>query len=91
MTTPSDHPDPATSTNGTRSKEEIEADIARTRQQLGETVDALSQKLDVKSRLKERAKQGREQAAEAPVVPIAVVAGVVLLATLLVRRRRKKG
>lgn len=105
MTTPSDGPvrQPASTSNGARSKEEIEADIERTRQQLGETVDALSHKLDVKSRLREQAEHGREravhelhvrrrQAQQQPAVPVAVVTAVVLLTTLAVwRSRRRKG
>ncbi len=52
-------PDPATptvdggSSNGTpATKDEIQADIEATRAQLGETVDLLAQKMDVKTRLK---------------------------------------
>ena len=94
MTTPSDQPVVDAAGNGARSKDEIEAEIQRTRQQLGETVDALSQKLDVKSRLKDEAQHRREQVTrevqQRPVVPVALAAGVVLLTTLLVRRRRRK-
>lgn len=67
MTTPSDEgpvvkPGTAAS-SGSRSKEEIEADIEATRAQLGQTVDALSQRLDVKARLKAEAQLRRERAA----------------------------
>ncbi len=45
------------------SVEELQADIERNREQLGETVDALSAKLDVKTRTKERIAATRQQAA----------------------------
>ncbi|HET8604445.1 MAG TPA: DUF3618 domain-containing protein [Marmoricola sp.] len=93
MTTPSER-STVDAGNGTRSKEEIEAEIEQTRQQLGETVDALSQKLDVKTRLKEQAQHRREQVTrevqQRPAVPAAVAAGVVLLTALVVWRRRRK-
>ncbi len=102
MTTPPEEPvvEPGTADTSTepRSKDQIEADIAATREQLGNTVDALSHRLDVKSRLKEQAQEGREQAVrrmqEQPAIPIAAAAGAVLLLALTVwrrRRRRKKG
>jgi len=43
--------------------EQIQADIEQTRQELGETVDALTAKLDVKSRAKERLQVTRQRAA----------------------------
>lgn len=59
-----------------RSPEEIEADLERTRRDLAETVDALSAKMDVKSRAREqvvvtkqrvseKAQETREKASEA--------------------------
>ena len=43
-----------------RSKEEIEADLAETRDHLAETVDALGHKLDVKSRSRDKAVELKE-------------------------------
>ena len=43
---------------------EIQADVERTRDHLGETVGALSSKLDVKQRAKQRASDTRELIAE---------------------------
>ncbi len=60
MTTPAD------STEGGPPKgastEEIEADIARTRERLGDTVDALSERLDVKAQAKKKAQQTKVRA-----------------------------
>lgn len=92
MTTPSEPP--VENPSGPRSKEEIEAEIQATRVQLGQTVDELSHRLDVKSRLKEQVAAGREQATrrmqEQPAIPMAAAAGVVLLLTLVVWRRRRR-
>ena len=68
MTAPDDRPageaelEPA-------SREELEADIVRTREQLGRTVEALSHRLDVKARMRDKARRvrigGRELVARA--------------------------
>lgn len=69
MTTPAErdasepaHPEPDAPEPGTGlSAEELQADIERTREQLGNTVDALSEKLDVKAQTRhkvESLKQG---------------------------------
>ena len=44
--------------------EEIEADIAATRERLAESVDALADKVNVKARAQEKAEQTKEQAKE---------------------------
>ena len=44
--------------------EEIEADIARTREELAATVDELTARLDVKTRLKESVQQTKDQAVD---------------------------
>jgi hypothetical protein len=86
---------------GKRSKEQIEADIEATRVQLGNTVDQLSHRLDVKSRLQEQVRQRRAQAVhelhatgermrQQPVIPGAVAAGMLLVTTLLVLRGRRR-
>lgn len=48
---------------GTRSPEEIQEHIEATRQDLAETVDALTAKADVKARAKEQAQATKERAA----------------------------
>ena len=49
---------------GKRSPEEIQAHIEQTRQDLAETVDALSAKADVKARAKDTAQATKERATE---------------------------
>lgn len=70
----------------------IEADIEATRANLGETVDALSRKLDVKSRVRASASDTAQRvqagAKEHPAVPAGVVLGLVVLVGLVVWRRR---
>lgn len=46
------------------SVEEIEADIAATRERLADSVDALADKVNVKARAQEKANQTKEQARE---------------------------
>jgi Protein of unknown function (DUF3618) len=44
--------------------EDVRADIERTRQQLGETVEALAAKADVKARARQKVSGARDQAAQ---------------------------
>lgn len=59
---------------------DIQADIQATRDQLGETVEALSTKLDVKA-------QAKQKVDELPVVPIAAVALIAIVGIVIWRRR----
>lgn len=59
MTTSTDRPE----LGKDASADEIEADIERTREQLGETVDALTNKLDVKSRARDKVADAKDRAA----------------------------
>ena len=52
------------STTEPRTPEEIEADLARTREDLAETVEALSAKLDVKTRARDKVEHSRQRAGE---------------------------
>ena len=96
MTTPAD------STEGGPSKgastEEIEADIARTRERLGDTVDALSERLDVKAQAKKKAQQTKDRAKSkaqhiqdqaGPALPIGAAVAVVLVVALIIWRRQR--
>jgi Protein of unknown function (DUF3618) len=83
--------------------EDIQADIAQTRNELGQTVEALSDKLDVKTRAKEKAAETKERvvakadslrhtATDNPqrTVPVAAVVLVGALAAVIVVRRRRR-
>jgi type VI protein secretion system component VasF len=77
------------------SEQETEAlrrEIERTRAELGATVEALSNKADVKTQAREKvehAKQNvQEQARERPVVPVAAGIAAALVVLLIIRRKR---
>lgn len=62
MTTPDnpDRPEP----DAQASAAEVEADIARTREELGETVDALTDKLNVKAQARNKTREMTDQAGQ---------------------------
>jgi hypothetical protein len=81
--------------------DDIQADIERTRKELGDTVGALSDKLDVKQRAKDKAAETKERVVEtthsvgrvatqpkvtAPVIA-ALVVGAVAVGVVVWRRR----
>ena len=69
--------------------EELRREIERTRRELGDTVDALSHKADVKEQARIKKDEVREKVSANPVPLVAVAGGVVALWLLLrfVRRR----
>lgn len=75
---------------------EIEADLARTRVELGETAQALAAKLDVPGQARAKVDQTKQRVAEKTeplrdnALPIAVATGVVVLLLLIRRRRRRE-
>ena len=81
--------------------DDIQADIERTRKELGETVGALSDKLDVKQRAKDKAAETKERVIESthsmgrvatqPKVTAPVIAALVVavLAGVVAWRRRR--
>jgi Protein of unknown function (DUF3618) len=80
--------------------EQLRREIERTRAELGATVEALSQKTDVKAHARAKAEQAKtqarekaelakSQAQEKPVVPIAAGVGVAIGALLLILRKRR--
>ena len=93
----------ATSTDPAASgdREAIERDIEQTRAQLGETVDALASRLDVKSRVKNQVSAGTDRVkstvaaggtqarTHAPVTAVAAAALVVTVVGLVVWKRRR--
>lgn len=72
--------------------EELQADIERTRGELGETVAALSDKMDVKTRAQNRVHEVADNAKAEPAVPVAVVLAAAAAVGLLfwLRRRRSR-
>ena len=69
--------------------EELRSEIERTRRELGETVDALSHKADVKEQARLKKEEVREQVSQNPVPLVAVAGGILgLLVLLRVIRRR---
>ena len=83
-------------------QERLRREIEQTRSELGETVEALSHKADVKAQARQRAEQAktevremvehaktevRQQVDQRPAVPVAVGVGVALVALWLIRRR----
>jgi ElaB/YqjD/DUF883 family membrane-anchored ribosome-binding protein len=69
--------------------EELRREIERTRRELGETVDALSHKADVKEQARLKKEEVRQQVGENPFPVVAVAGGIVALVILmrLIRRR----
>jgi ElaB/YqjD/DUF883 family membrane-anchored ribosome-binding protein len=73
----------------TQTPEELRREIERTRRELGETVDALSHKADVKEQARLKKEEVREQVSQNPVPLVAVAGGILGLMVLLrvIRRR----
>jgi len=69
------------------SSEEIEERIERTREDLGETVEALAAKTDVKAQAQRKAVEIKQQIEEDP---RPWVAGAALVAVVLIVRRRRR-
>jgi hypothetical protein len=69
--------------------EELRREIERTRRELGETVDALSHKADVKEQARLKKEEVRERVSDNPVPLVAVAGSIVALVVLLrlIRRR----
>jgi MYXO-CTERM domain-containing protein len=80
--------------------DDLQSDIERTREELGETVGALSEKLDVKTRAEQTVQETKDAVAqrsqevaanikEKPAVPVGALLAVVALVGLVVWRRRR--
>ncbi|MFA5707888.1 DUF3618 domain-containing protein [Mycolicibacterium sp.] len=74
--------------------DEIQADIEKTRDELGQTVSALAAKVDVKARAEEKVAETKDRIttqarAAKPAVPYAAVVAVVAALGVLWWRRRR--
>jgi hypothetical protein len=69
--------------------EEIRAEIERTRRELGDTVDALSHKANVKEQARIKKDEVQERVSANP-VPLAAVVGGGIVLLLLLRMLRKR-
>ena len=69
--------------------EEIRAEIERTRRELGDTVDALSHKTNVKEQARLKKEEVQERVSSNP-VPLAAVIGGGIVILLLLRMRRRR-
>jgi hypothetical protein len=69
--------------------DELRLEIERTRRELGDTVDALSHKADVKEQARIKKDEVREKVSDNPAPLVAVAGGVVAL-WLLLRFVRKR-
>jgi Protein of unknown function (DUF3618) len=69
--------------------DEIRREIERTRRELGDTVDALSQKANVKEQTRLKKDEVQEKVASNPAPIVAAIGGLVALVVLvrLIRRR----
>jgi len=73
--------------------EELRREIERTRRELGDTVDALSHKADVKEQARLKKEEVRQQVSQQVTenqVPIAAVAGGIVALLLLLRLIRRR-
>jgi hypothetical protein len=75
-----------------RTPEQIESDIERTRGELGDTVEALAAKTDVKARAQAKAGELKEKAPDSVVDtiranPAALIGGAALIVAFLLGRR----
>ena len=68
--------------------EELRREIERTRRELGDTVDALSQKADVKQQARQKKDEVQERVKSNPTPLAAAVGGLVAL--LILRRLLKR-
>ena len=78
-----------TEQHASQTPDEIRREIERTRRELGDTVDALSHKANVKEQARLKKDEVQEKVASNPTPVVAVIGGLVALLVLLrlIRRR----
>ena len=78
-----------TEQQASQTPDEIRREIERTRRELGDTVDALSQKANVKEQARLKKDEVQEKVASNPTPIVAAIGGLVALVVLvrLIRRR----
>jgi Protein of unknown function (DUF3618) len=73
--------------------DELEQGIERTREHLGETIEELAGKADMKARARARAADVSDRVRQSQVLqrrwPVAVVAGVLIAGSVIIWRRRR--
>jgi Protein of unknown function (DUF3618) len=73
--------------------QELEQEIERTREHLGEMVDELAGRADVKARARARAAELSDRLRQSAVLrrrwPLAVAAGVLIAGTVVIRLRKR--
>ena len=74
----------------TRQPEEIRSDIEETREQLGETVEALAAKADVKGQAKAKVEDVKTQVREKPAIPAGAVVGIAAVVGLVLFLRSRR-
>jgi hypothetical protein len=72
---------------GPRDPAVIREEIVETREELGEAVEALAAKANVKARAREKLGHASNRARERPTMAIAVAAGFLVVAVAVARRR----
>lgn len=83
-------PDPRTQPGSDAGIEELQVDIEQTRAELGDTVVALSDKFDVRTRTRNRIHEAADSAKAEPAIPVAAVVAAVTALGLLVWLRRRR-
>ncbi len=78
-----------TEQQASQTPDEIRREIERTRRELGDTVDALSQKANLKEQARLKKDEAQEKVASNPTPIVAAIGGLVALVVLvrLIRRR----
>jgi len=69
--------------SGQQTPEELRREIERTRRELGDTVDALSQKADVKQQARQKKDEVQQRVASNPKPLAAAIGGLIALLVLL--------